>query len=55
MSDNFVLSPTERWMVRIIQVIFIVGILAVVWFGRGDMDMFDSSETAHERLTPQEK
>lgn len=42
MADNFV------WMVRIIQIILIIGILAIVWFGRGDMDVFDSPATVPE-------
>lgn len=44
MSDDFVLSKTHRLIVRIIQIVLIAGILSVVWFGRGNMNMFDSDE-----------
>jgi len=43
MSDegDYVLSKAWRRAVRIIQIILIGSVFAIVYFGRGDPDMFD--------------
>jgi hypothetical protein len=42
MNEQYVLPKWARITVIIVQVILIIGILALVWFGRGDMNMFSN-------------